>query len=188
MLTAVVLCGGCHNSQLTAPAVAAERPPARPAATRPSPANQAAADFVAQALGEDLYEVKSAQIAAARAVGPAVKAFAQTMAADHVALATKLKQAIAQSGEAIPVPAAPTDHQQAMLNLLGRDPPATFDKTYMEQQVQAHEDTLKLAAAYAQNGGVPAIKAAAAEWAPVIQTHLDHARALEDTLNKAGAP
>jgi putative membrane protein len=187
MLTAVALCAGCHDNPLTAPALAAEQPQGRPAATRPSPTNQAAADFVAQVLGEDIYEVKAAQIAEAHATAPAVKTFAQTMAADHAASARKLKQAIARSGEAMPIPTAPTDHQQSMLDLLGRDPPTTFDKTYIEQQVQAHEETLKLVSAYAGNGGVPAIKAASADLAPTIQAHLDHARALEDALNKAGA-
>jgi putative membrane protein len=180
---ALALVAGCDKAgqvSLARPAWAAVAP-----AAMPSPANQAAADFVAKALGDDRYEVEAAQIVAKRATSPAVRAFAETMAKDHAEAARKLKLAVAQSHEAVPIPTDLPDHLQSMLDLLARGRPQDFDKTYIEQQVQAHEEALTLVTAYGKTGAVPAIRALAADMAPTIQAHLDQARSIDDALNKA---
>ena len=175
-----------QEPSLARPAEAATReaPMGAALAHMPSPQSLQTEDFVAKMVGADIYEVKAAEIAAARARSPEVKAFAKEMAQGHDEARAKLEKAVLDSGEKLPMPEQPTDHQQSMLNMLGRGSPADFDRTYVDQQVQAHQDSLKELATYAGSGQAPAIKAVAAQLQPMIAAHLSKARALEDALNK----
>jgi putative membrane protein len=164
---------------------AATPPPQNPTqAALPSPANQAAFQFINGAVGDDLFEIRTAQIAATRAKAPSVKAFAILMEKDHTVSMAAFKDATAQSGQNLTAPSGMSDKLQSMLDQLNRGQPLDFDKTYIEQQIEAQEDALSLLSAYAQNGGVPTLKATALRFAPTVQARLDQARAIEETLNK----
>ena len=154
-------------------------------ATAPSASNQAASDFIARAVGDDLYEYQAAEIAAARATDPAVRAFAILTAKASAASKSELTQSITTSGQHFATPTRLTDHLQSMLDQLNRGTPRDFDKTYIEQQIEADEDALSLMSAYGHSGGVPAIRAAANDLVPARQTQLDQARSIQDSLNKA---
>jgi putative membrane protein len=170
--------------KISAPTAAGPAPHGLAAAALPTSANQAAFQFISSAVGDDIFEVRTAQIAAARAKAPAVRAFASLMAKDHAASMAAFNAAIAQSGQNLPAPTSLPDKLQSMLDELNRGTALDFDKTYIEQQIEAQEDALSLLSAYAQSGGVPTIKATALRFAPTVQAHLDQARAIEETLNK----
>ena len=68
-----------------------------------------------------------------------------------------------------------------MVDALGQASGADFDRTYMTQQVAAHTQTLGVGQAYASGGDVPALKDFASTVAPIVQTHLDRARALQSS-------
>jgi putative membrane protein len=55
---------------------------------------------------------------------------------------------------------------------------ARFDRKYIELQIAAHKDAAKLFDSYATKGKNAAFKQFAADTAPVIKTHLDHAQTL----------
>jgi putative membrane protein len=154
------------------------------AATSNSATSLAAEDFIDKAVGADLYQLEAAKIAAAKAHAPEVRAFAQSMAEEHATSRALLNEAARTSGQAVPVPTEPTERQQSMLHLLARGEQGDFDRTYMEQQVQTHEETLVLVNAYAQSGAVPSIRQAAAGLAPDLQQDLKKAQALESALDK----
>lgn len=154
------------------------------AASSESAVSQAAEDFIAKTVGADLYQLEAAKIAAAKAHAPGVKAFAQSMAEEHATSRALLNAAARSSGQAVPIPTEPTERQQSMLHLLVRGEQSDFDRTYMEQQVQTHEDTLILVNAYAQSGGVPAIRRVAAGLSPDLQQDLKKAQALESALDR----
>jgi putative membrane protein len=134
-----------------------------------TPASQAASDFTALTAGDDLFETQTSQIAAVRATHPAVRAFARRMAVEHGASAG---------------PAGMSDHLQALVDGLNHGTAADFDKTYMEQQIQAQQDALRRGAAFARRSGDPAASKAATELGRAIQDRLDQARAIQDALNK----
>ena len=54
-----------------------------------------------------------------------------------------------------------------------------FDKTYIDQQVQAHQMTLDTMKGYAANGAAGPIHDAAVNTAPLVQSHLDMAKDIQ---------
>jgi putative membrane protein len=165
------------------PAEQAATPDANPAATIPTPANEAAApDFVAKAAASDMFEIAVAKVAQTRATSAEVKKFAAMMITDHTKSTAGLKKAIADSGQTLTPPAALPADLQSKVDDLSKVDAKDFDKNYMDNQVDAHQNTLDVMQRYAQDGDVPAIKAFAAATAPVVQQHYDHAKTLRDSL------
>ena len=155
-----------------------------PTAVTPAPAAQtSAAEFAAKAAAGDAFELQAAQIAQQRATQPAVKAFAAMMLRDHGKSQADLKEALAQSGEALTAAGALSPGQQQGLADLSKASAQDFDKAYMAGQVQAHEDALTLMQDYAQNGDNSALKAFAAQAAAVVQHHYEMAKTLRDELS-----
>jgi putative membrane protein len=159
-------------------------PRAAASTSAPSIANQAALDFIGRAVGDDMFEYQAAQVAAVRAQDPAVKAFAIVTAKQSAASKQALTRAVAESGQRLSAPTRLPDHLQSMLDELNRGTARDFDKTYIEQQIEADEDALSLMSAYGRDGGAPAIRAAASALGPARQAQLDQARSIQDTLNK----
>ena len=167
------------------PAEQAATPDANPAATIPTPSNEAVApDFVAKAAASDMFEIQAAKLAQTRATNPDVKKFAAMMVADHTKSTAALKKAIADSGQAITPPATLPDNLKDKLDDLTKVEAKDFDKDYMDNQVDAHQAALDLLQRYAQDGDVVQIKVFAAETAPTVQKHLDAARTLRDAVKK----
>lgn len=165
------------------PAEQAMTPDANPAATVPTPANEAtAADFVPKAAASDMFEVELAKVAQKRATSAEVKKFAGEMITAHTKTTADLKKAIADSGQTITPPAALPADLQAKIDDLSKVDAKDFDKNYMDNQVDAHQSALNLMQRYAEDGDVPAIKAFAAATAPAVQKHYDMAKALRDSL------
>jgi putative membrane protein len=165
------------------PAEQAATPSANPAATVPTPSNEAAAhDFVAKAAASDMFEIASAKLAQTHSKNPQVKEFAAMMIKDHTKSSENLKAAIKASSPALTPPSAlPKDKQDAVDDLL-KAAPETFDRKYMDGQVDAHQAALNLLQRYAQDGDVARLKTFAAATALVVQTHYDRAKALREAL------
>ena len=176
----LALLAACHRT--VAPAVAPTA--SRAAVILPTAADRTAADYIGGAVGDELFEVQTAEIAANRATHPNVRAYARLITKDYTASRSDLDQAIAKSRLGLATPTGMSDHLQSLLDELGEGAGSDFDKTYIDQQIEAQEDTLRLTSAYAQTGEIPAIKAAASQLTPKIQAHLDQARSIEDALNK----
>jgi putative membrane protein len=162
----------------------AQQPDANPAATIPTPANEAAApDFVTKAAMTDMYEIEAAKVALARSQNAEVKAFAQMMIDDHTKSTNNLKSAIAASGLTLTPPTALDEaHADKVQDLKDKDA-ADFDKAYIEDQVDGHQMALDLHQRYANDGDNAALKGFAATTAPVVQGHYDHAKQLQDAMN-----
>ena len=161
----------------------AATPDANPAATIPSPANEAAAvDFVPKAAASDMFEIAAAKVALKRSTNPEVKKFAQMMIDGHTKSTAGLKKALADSGSTVALPTDLPDNLKGELDDLNKVDAKDFDKKYADSQVDAHNDTLNIMQRYAQDGDVPAIKAFAAATAPVVQEHLNMAEGLKNGM------
>lgn len=162
---------------------AAAMPDANPAATVPTPSDEAAApDFATKAAVGDMYEIAASRIALDRSTNPDVKAFAQMMIDAHTQTSADLKAAIAAAGLTITLPdTLPQDRKDALTDLQNAMP-KDFDKKFMDAQLDGHQAVLDLMARYAQDGTVQQLKDFAAKTGPVVQTHLDKAKAIRDGL------
>ncbi|MET0293778.1 MAG: DUF4142 domain-containing protein, partial [Phenylobacterium sp.] len=165
---------GPQNPDQDAGAPAAQAPLPEPAAAT-APIAMAAADYVAQAGAGDMYEIEASRLALQGAKNAEVKAFAQMMIADHTQSTADLATAISQSGQTLSPPAAMPADRQALLDVLNAAGDR-FDAAYLTQQVQAHEQALKLHQSYAQHGDVASLKAFAAAATPVGHRHHDPVR------------
>ena len=178
-------CGQPANDTATAPAESVT-PDANPAATLPTPADEASApDFVRLAAQNDLFEIQSSELALERAQNPQVRAFAQEMIEAHRRTTRDLQTAIGSAGAGLTAPTTLDEDMTGELNELREASAADFDKEYMEAQVDAHQRALNLMQRYANDGDRPELQAFAAATAPAIQQHLDRARALRDQIDRA---
>ncbi len=189
IVSALALLAACNKApsadstaaDTTAPAAA--MPDANPAATVPTPANEASApDFVQKAAVGDMFEIQSSKIALQRSTNKDVKDFARMMISGHTKTTADLKAAIKASGQALTPPAALPDDKQAALDDLKKADAKDFDKKFMDAQVDGHQQALDLMARYTKDGDVAPIKDFAAKTGPVVQQHLDKAKAIQGAL------
>jgi putative membrane protein len=138
-----------------------------------------AGDYVTKASIGDMFEIQSSQLAASRATNPAIKDFANMMVKDHTDSSQKVKDAAAKANIQ-PASALDKSHQK-MLDDLKKASADKFDKMYLDDQGKAHREALSLHQKYAKSGDNADLKAAAAQIAPVVQSHIDHLKALRDT-------
>lgn len=139
--------------------------------------------FVSNASQSDMYEIQAAQMAQSRSKNADVKAFAKQMVTDHTAMMNEMKPLVAAAGQK---PSPDLDQRRkGFLDNLKAAPAADFDKTYIDQQVAAHNEALDLMKGYADHGSDAGLKAGAAKAVPKIQMHLDKAKQIQSTLSSA---
>lgn len=137
-----------------------------------------AAEFVNTAAKSDAFEIAAAKLAEKNAASPEVKAFAAQMISAHTDSTAKIKAAASKANPAITPDATLTKDQAEDLADLGKLSGTRFDDEYIDGQVDAHEEALRLMRSYASDGDNAGLKAVAAEVAPVVEGHLAKAREL----------
>ena len=134
--------------------------------------------FVQKVAISDQFEIESGQLATKQAEGGAVKSFGQRMADDHTKTTNQLSELVKQSDINAKLPNALDDQHQVTLNklkdLAGKD----FDRTYVSEQVNAHEKAVDLFQAYADSGENEKLKQWAQATLPTLKQHLKEAQAL----------
>ena len=129
-----------------------------------------ASDFAAKASVGNTFEVTESKLALKQGSSPKVKAFARRMIKDH-GLAEKKLQAAAK-GTGTPVEMTLDDPHQAMVTALQGKTGPDFDKAYVADQVQAHQDTAALLTDYKASGDDAKLKTWASKTLPVVNMHL----------------
>jgi len=145
--------------------------------TPPPPDTSSPQGFVDTLAASDKFEIEAGKLAQQMGKSQKVKDFGAMMVKDHTASSDKLTAAVADAGNNLTVAPTLSAVQQSKLDQL-RTASDDFDAMYAQQQVQAHEDALSVLQAQAQTGTVAQLKAFAAAVVPVVQGHLEHARAL----------
>jgi putative membrane protein len=144
-----------------------------------TPAATGGQAFANNAAASDAFEIASSKLAATNGSDASVKKFATQMIAAHTESTTKLKGiATGLTPPVTPDPALNSD-QQAKLDELKAKKGADFDKTYVADQVAAHEQALTMLQDYAKGGDVPAFKDFATGLAPKVAAHLNMAKSLK---------
>lgn len=136
--------------------------------------------FVSNASQSDMYEIAAAKMAQTRSKNAQVKEFAKTMVTDHTAMMNEMAPLVKAAGKE---PAKELDQRRnGFVDNLKQATDANFDKTYIDQQVNAHEEALTLMKGYADNGDDAGLKAGAAKAVPKIQAHLDKAKSIQTAM------
>lgn len=154
----------------TKDAAATEALPAVPAEAR------TATVYANMAAGGDSYEVKAAEVAMERSENANVKALADMIAKDHTASSAELVPIVTGMGGTLPTEL--DAKHQAMVDALEKAEDADFDRTYLDQQVKAHQEALALHRMYAAEGDNETLKAFAAKVTPKIEAHLAQAQTM----------
>jgi len=146
--------------------------PAASATTAAPMAVMAPQDFVDNAASGGMFEVQSSELALSRSQTPAVQEFAQMMITDHTAANKELKTIAEAKGLKVPTEIAgpPAQHMTAVQAAEGD----SFDQTYMKHQAQAHQETIAMFEAEAQNGTDADLRAFAEKTLPVLKKHAEH--------------
>lgn len=138
--------------------------------------------YVPNAAMGDMYEIQAADIALERSQNAQVKALAQMIKADHTAAAAALKAAAAQAAPDVSLPTELDQRRKGLIDNLRSASAASFDKTYVDQQVAAHEEAVTLHRGFSDKTDAPALAEHARAVLPKIEAHLQRAKALQTSL------
>ena len=128
------------------------------------------AAYVMAAGQSDQFEIKEGQLA--ETMGTSTKSTKMvTMAAGESGLPP------------MPPPPLSPDQQQMMASLKATSGP-DFDKLYVQQQMQSHQQALQLQQAYAQTGGDSNLKMTATKIVPVVQEHIDMLQRMQSMMGQ----
>jgi len=134
------------------------------------------ARFAANAAQGGMTEVELGKLAIQRGTDPAVKEFGQRMIADHNRANNELKVVAAEKN--IELPSDLNSSEKSTMEKLSKLSGAEFDKEYISDMVNDHEEDLEDFQTQANKGNDPEIKAFAAKALPTLQGHLQKAREL----------
>ncbi|MDX7953453.1 DUF4142 domain-containing protein [Lichenihabitans sp. Uapishka_5] len=146
-----------------------------PAPADPS-APMATPDFVTAAGQSDQFEIQEGKMAQKMGSTAAVRKFGAKMVRDHMKTTAALEKAVKKAGMTPPPPPPLRADQEQMVSQLQGMSGADFDKAYLIQQVQSHQEALELQSGYAKTGETPAVKAAAKSAVPIVRMHLQMAQ------------
>lgn len=140
--------------------------PGDPAAALPT------SDYIMKAGQSDQFEIQEGQIASSMGRSPAVKSFGMMMVNEHRKTTELLMRAVSMTGMSPPPPPPLTPDQQAQIDQLRTLSGADFDRTYVSQQLAAHQEALMVHADYAKGGSDASLRKVAASTVPIVQGHL----------------
>jgi putative membrane protein len=132
--------------------------------------------FFANAAQGGLAEVEDGKLAAEQGNSQAVKNFAAMMVKDHTAANDKLQRIAA--AEMVELPTAPSVTQTGTHKELKSLSGDEFDKSYIEGQLKAHEETVLLFEKEISTGQDREAKAFASSTLPIVQGHLKMIRGI----------
>jgi putative membrane protein len=132
-------------------------------------------------------EIDYSQLGVDKATNPAVKEFAQMMVKDHGAMLDGVK-ALSTKLNVMPAPNDKVgdlqkESQKDITDLNGKTVGKDFDKEFMDEQVDMHQETLDLLNDLDGKTTNADLKAAIAEAKPKVQAHLDKAKAVKDKID-----
>ena len=140
------------------------------------------ARFAANAAQGGMTEVELGKLAIQRGTDPAVKEFGQRMIADHNRANNELKVVAAEKN--IELPSDLNSSEKSTMEKLSKLSGAEFDKEYISDMVNDHEEDVEDFQTQANKGNDPEIKAFAAKALPTLQGHLQMAREVAKKIAK----
>jgi putative membrane protein len=128
----------------------------------------------------DRAEIAAGKVALKKGNALEVKQYAEHMVKEHTRMLEKGSQVAKAKG--VNPPASPDAKHQAALKKLEKLSGAQFDKAYIAQMVQDHQEMLSLAQKTAQSAKDGELKSHASQGVQHIQEHLQKAQELQASL------
>lgn len=141
--------------------------------------DESALSFVRTVAEAGHTEIAASQVAEKNSKNPRVTGFAQMMITDHTKAGTQL-DTIASHNEA-DLPPRPSQSHKKTIDSISQLSSPQFDKAYMQMMVKDHEAAVGLFTDTKDNRAA-VIKNFATKTLPVIQMHLDSAKAILASL------
>ncbi len=139
--------------------------------------------FTHRAAQDDMAEIKLGQLAEQKGGTPEVQNFGRRMVQDHTKNLDQLKTVAEQ--QHITLPTEPNKTQMIMYKDLSSLNTKEFDEKYARHMVSDHEKAVTEFKAEAKHGTNPQIKEYAAKSVPVLETHLQLARNMMNSVKQA---
>jgi putative membrane protein len=140
--------------------------------------------FLKDAAIGGLTEVELGKLATQKASSDAVKQFGQKMVDDHSKANDQLKE-VAQKAQ-MPVPDTLDSKHQAIVDKLAKLSGPEFDKAYMKNQVKDHQQDIRDFQNEANGGTNSDVRQFASTTLPVLQGHLEAAKAADKQAKSEG--
>lgn len=136
--------------------------------------------FLVDAASGGMMEVELGQIAQSKATDQRVKDFAAMMVRDHSAANDELKALAARKN--VTLPTTPGEKHQKHIADLKDKTGSDFDKAYMDMMVEDHNDDVEAFEKASNNAKDADIKAFASKTLPVLKSHHDQAKTINDAV------
>lgn len=140
--------------------------------------------YVPNAAMGDMYEIQAADIALERTQNAQVRELAQMIKTDHTAASQAFKAAAPQAAPDVQLPTELDQRRQGMIDNLRSATAADFDRTYIDQQVAAHQEAVTLHRGFSDNTDAPTLAQHARTVLPKIEAHLQRAQALQSSMTR----
>lgn len=138
------------------------------------------AAFIVDAANGGMTEIELGKLALQKGVSKQVKNFGLMMVKDHSKINDMVK-AIAVTKN-ISIPKAPGAQEQKIISKLTGKSGKDFDKAYIDDMIEDHQDDIKTFQTAAKKCLDPDVKSFAAKTIPILQEHLDAINAIKDSM------
>lgn len=165
-----LLAAFCCVALATVPALAQKK-----AATAPAMTDQQFVDFAAQT---DMVEADLGQLAQDVAASQPVKDYGQMLLTDHTNDFAQLHVIAQQANLTVPA-AIDAENVKTTIAPFHKLKGEAFDHHYIHEMAVGHTKAIEIYKKEAADAQNPAVKSYAEQALPVLQKHLDHAKALE---------
>lgn len=136
--------------------------------------------FMIEAAQGGMMEVKLGELASTKAQNAEVKSFGKKMVEDHTKANNDLKELAKKKN--IQLPNDMSSDQKEMYEKLTKLSGAEFDKEYVSAMVDDHDEDLEAFQDQADDTEDAALKAFAAKYAPIIKSHYEMIKAINDKM------
>jgi len=136
--------------------------------------------YVPNAAMGDMYEIQAADIALERSQNAQVKELATMLRTDHTAATNALKAMLPQAAPDLAPPTALDQRRQGLIDNLRSASAENFDRTWVDQQIAAHNEALTLHRGFSDQDSP--LAAHARSVVPKIEAHLRQAEAIKAAM------
>ncbi len=170
--------GMAQSSQMLSRTPPASMAPPDPSAPMSTP------QYIMAASQSDEFEMQEGRMAENQAKSVKLRKFGAMMVKDHAKTTDTLHQAIISTGMSVPPPPPLRPDQMQMIAQLQQLTGADFDKAYVMQQMQSHQDALMVQSNYARTGDVPVIRGAASKAVPIVKAHIAELNQIQSMMSQ----
>lgn len=136
--------------------------------------------YVPNAAMGDMYEIQAADIALERSQNAQIKELATMIKTDHTAASNAMKAMLPQAAPDLRAPTALDERRQGLIDNLRSASAENFDRTWVDQQIAAHNEALTLHRGFS-NEDSP-LAAHARSVVPKIEAHLRQAEQIKAAM------